>query len=231
MGVVMGKTMTSSLELDGFRFRAGSRAQEATLVLPAGEIGWIEGASGSGKTSLLRAVAGLEPRLSGRVSVKGRLWSDRFPTEERGVGFAFQHPVTLPGLTVREELEWVPHFGPRWNSVDPKAAVGEVLKTFELEALANRRSEALSGGELQRLGLARAVLSARNLLLLDEPVSALDPESRARIEARLQEHIQRSASGSGLVTLWVSHDALSSAALPIRRIRLGEDSRWSIAES
>jgi molybdopterin-binding protein len=161
----------------------------------------LVGPSGAGKSTILRAVAGLVRPASGRIALGEEVWFDertwRRP-EERPVGMVFQHYALFPHLTVRGNVA----FGARGN-------VDGLLERFAIAHLAGARPSSLSGGEQQRVALARALAREPRVLLLDEPLSALDAHTRAQIRTELRE-VLRSA---GLPALVVTHDFEDAAAL------------------
>ena len=164
----------------------------------------IVGASGAGKTTLLRAIAGLVTPDSGRIALGREVWfaghANR-PPEEREVGFVFQDYALFPHLTVRRNVA----FGARGD-------VDALLRSFGIEALAAERPGRLSGGERQRVALARALARRPRVLLLDEPLAALDAHTKARVRAELREHLREAA----LPTLLVTHDYEDAAGLADR---------------
>jgi molybdate transport system ATP-binding protein len=160
----------------------------------------IYGPSGAGKTTLLRILAGLTTADSGFIEVEGETWLDtarriNLPTRRRSIGFVFQDFALFPNLTVRQQLEFA--------LPDPKnkAIVAELLSLMELEQLYNLRPANLSGGQQQRVALARAIARRPGLLLLDEPLAALDDEMRNK----LQDYILMAHRHYQLTTLLVSH--------------------------
>ena len=165
----------------------------------------VVGPSGAGKTTLLRALAGLARPDRGRIALGDRVWFDErtnLPPEERDVGFVFQDYALFPHLSVRANVG----FGGGNGTVDP------LLERFGLAALANERPRSLSGGERQRVALARALARGPRLLLLDEPLAALDAHTKARVRGELRGHLR----SAGLPTLLVTHDYDDAAALADR---------------
>ena len=165
----------------------------------------IVGPSGSGKSSLLRVLAGLEPAAQGTVRVNGEVWLDTaagvsVPAWERRVGWVPQEALLFPHLSVRENLAYA---GP-----DP-SDVAQVSELLSLSELLERRPRFLSGGERQRVALGRALLSNPRLLLLDEPFSALDRPLRLEIATAVRDYARR--HGTPLVL--VSHDEADAELL------------------
>jgi molybdate transport system ATP-binding protein len=173
------------LELQGLR---GDFQLSLSLRAPARGVTVVFGRSGSGKTTLLRAVAGLE-RLGGRVVVGAATWQDQerdvfVEPWLRRVGYVFQDSLLFPHLSVAENLE----FGRR-RAVSPAPETGftQVVEGLSLAPLLSRRPDALSGGERQRVAIGRALLSNPVLLMMDEPLSALDLGARAQILGLLEK--------------------------------------------
>jgi molybdate transport system ATP-binding protein len=176
-----------------------------SLEVGAGETVALVGPSGAGKSTVLRAVAGLT-RVSGTVSLGEERWLDsaagiELPPERRSVGLVFQEYALFPHLTVRENVA----FGGRER-------VGELLDRLHIAHLASVRPTELSGGERQRVALARALARAPRVLLLDEPLSALDSRTRAAVRGELHQFLRE----TGLPTLLVTHDFEDAAALADR---------------
>ena len=159
------------------------------------------GASGCGKTTLLRMLAGLTRPDGGFLEVDGETWFDatsRFelPCRKRRVGFVFQDYALFPTMTVRRNLSYAQEKGAKALEVDA------LLELMELNSLADRFPATLSGGQRQRVALARALIRRPGLLLLDEPLSALDPAMRRK----LQEELIRIQRAFEVTTVLVSHD-------------------------
>jgi len=169
------------------------------------EVVALVGPSGAGKTTLLRAVAGLA-KARGQISVNGTTWLDsergvELPPEERSAGFVFQDYALFPHLTVRRNVE----FG-------RNARADGLLERFGLARLADAKPRELSGGERQRVALARALATDPAVLLLDEPLSALDAHTRNEVRGELQG-LLREASRPTIV---VTHDFEDAATLASR---------------
>jgi molybdate transport system ATP-binding protein len=159
------------------------------------------GPSGSGKTTVLEVIAGLRTLTRGRVALGSRVLADTatstwVPPRHRGVGYAPQDAALFPHMSVRRNVL----YGARRAADAPLDAV---LAMLEVEPLVDRDVAGLSGGERQRVALARALLSGPSLLLLDEPLSAVDVARRRRILARLVTWLRE----GGLPAVHVSHDA------------------------
>lgn len=179
---------------------AGPFDLSVEVTIDQGSLLSLYGKSGSGKTTLLRMLAGLEKPDSGRIEVNGELWFDsqsgvNLPPQKRRVGMVFQQYALFPSMTVRENLLFAQ------NRKEPER-VDEMLELTGLSALKNRFPSTLSGGQQQRVALARAILRKPGILLLDEPLSALDLQTRTR----LQDEILAIHGRFGLTTILVSHD-------------------------
>jgi molybdate transport system ATP-binding protein len=176
-----------AVDLGGFRL-------DVAVSAPAAGVTGVVGASGSGKTTLLRCLAGLEPRARGRIEVGGAVWLDTErghcePPQRRCVGLVFQDSALFPHLSVRGNLE----YGLRRTPVARRRlSFDEAVASLGLAPLLTRRSDGLSGGERQRVAIARALLAGPRLLLLDEPVAALDAAARSEILELLQRLLARS---------------------------------------
>jgi len=194
--------------------RYGERVavEGVSLDVSAGARIVVLGPSGCGKTTLLRLIAGLARPDAGEIWLDGRLVATSsaniVPPHDRRLGFVFQDLALWPHLTVRKNLDFV------MGSVNvPKterdARAHELLSLVRIEALAARYPHELSGGEQQRVALARALIGNPRLLLLDEPLSSLDPELRATLRGELVRlhHTLR------LTTLYVTHDREDAAIL------------------
>jgi ABC-type nitrate/sulfonate/bicarbonate transport system ATPase subunit len=167
------------------------------LEIERGEVFSLLGPSGCGKSTLLRAVAGLEPLSAGRVE----LGQDVAGRGTRPVGIAFQEPRLLPWLNVAENVR----LGLRYRANQRAAReepVDQALRDFGLAELAQAYPEELSGGQAQRVSLARTVVTHPSVLLLDEPFAALDPRTRAALQDWLLDVVRR----RDLTVLLVTHD-------------------------
>ena len=200
------------------QLRLGSLDLDAMVEAAAGEIVALLGPNGAGKTTFLRAVAGLVRPDSARVVLDDVILEDtirgiRVPTERRPIGIVFQHHLLFPHLSVLENVA----FGLRArHRPDARVAAMAWLDRVGLGAYANARPATLSGGEAQRVALARALAIDPRLLLLDEPLSALDATTRVEVRRELRRHL---ASFDG-ARLLVTHDPLEAAALADRLVIL-----------
>lgn len=178
------------------------------LALPGRGITGIFGRSGSGKTSFLRCVAGLEKAV-GKLSVNGHVWQDNntfLPTWQRPLGYVFQEASLFPHLSVQGNLDYArKRAAPSTSPV----AYDQAIELFNIATLLKRRPEALSGGEKQRVAMARALLINPRLLLMDEPLAALDNTHKRDILPYL-ETLHRELS---IPVLYVSHSADEIARL------------------
>ena len=165
-----------------------------------GEFVTLLGPSGCGKSTLLRCIAGLTPVDSGRILLDGHDLVPLSP-QKRGIGMVFQSYALFPNMTVEQNVA----FGLRMQKTpaeESRTRVREVLELVELGSFAGRYPHQLSGGQCQRVALARSLVTRPRLLLLDEPLSALD----ARIRKHLREQIRAIQRELGLTTIFVTHD-------------------------
>ena len=186
-----------------------------SLSIAPGELLALVGASGSGKTTTLRIAAGYETPDSGRVSLTDESGSardiTREPPQRRGFGMVFQHYALFPHMTVEENVA----FGLEARGVkkaERLAKAREALDGVGLGGKAERQVQALSGGEQQRVALARALVISPSVLLLDEPLSNLDPTLRQTMRDELRATLRR----SGVTALFVTHDQEDAFAIADR---------------
>ena len=190
---------------------------DVAFTAPMTGITALFGPSGSGKTTVLRAMAGLT-RLSGRLAIGGDTWQDdgaglHLPAHRRPIGYVFQEASLFPHLSVRRNLLYGAR---RAEGQPPVIGFDEAVSLLGLERLLERGPERLSGGERQRVAIGRALLSAPRLLLLDEPLSALDEASRADILATFE----RLHDALPIPAIYVSHDLAEVARLADRMVVL-----------
>ena len=186
-----------------------------SLDITSGEFVSLLGASGCGKTTLLRIVAGLESVTSGTVEIDGRAVTG-LPPEQRDIAMMFQSYALLPHLSVAENVRFPLRMRGLGSRDAQQAQVRAALDTVQLTHLAERRPAQLSGGQQQRVALARAIVSKPKVLLLDEPLSNLDARLREDMQVELIEIHKR----LGLTTIFVTHDQEEALSLSDRIILL-----------
>jgi len=189
----------------------GSINAHFELTINDGEFLTLFGPSGAGKTTLMRMISGLETPDSGIIKVDGEVWFDstkkiNLPPQKRSIGFVFQDYALFPTMSVRENLLFAAE-----NS-EQKLFVDSLIELVELTQLSDRLPATLSGGQKQRVALARALVRHPKILLLDEPLSALDPSMRQKLQDELYIIHQRLE----VTTLLVSHDIAETVKLSDR---------------
>ncbi len=200
------------------RLSLGTLELDMELAIDEGEIVALLGPNGAGKTTLLRAVAGLVPFGAGHVRLDGKVLEDvangeYVPTERRPIGVVFQDYLLFPHLSALDNVA----FGLRSRGMGRRMAGEKAVKWLDrvgLGSYADAKPAELSGGQRQRVALARALAPDPHLLLLDEPLAALDATTRAEVRRDLKQHL---ASFPGL-RLVVTHDPLEAAALADRLV-------------
>lgn len=206
------------IEFDFSLKRRDGFALEMAGQFNSGQLVALFGPSGSGKSTLLRLLAGLETPECGRLVVDGEVWFDSAaginkPVQQRAIGMVFQDYALFPNMSVRDNLLFA-------AGRKEQAWVDKLLQLTGLTELAGRRPGALSGGQQQRVALARALARKPRLLLLDEPLSALDTSLRHH----LQQEIAALQRRFGLSTVLVSHDVAEVYRLT-QRVLLTEHGR------
>ena len=189
------------------RFGATTALDGVSLSIEAGSFVSLVGRSGSGKTTLLRIIAGLEAPDTGRVEIGARDMTG-LPAHARPVNTVFQSYALFPHMTVRANVE----FGLRQRGVrgtELATRVDRMLESLGVLELAERKPGQISGGERQRTALARALVNQPQVLLLDEPLSALDPGNRAGA----RDELRRVAAETGATFVMVTHDHAEALAL------------------
>lgn len=196
--------------------RLGDFHLDVSVRLPAGEVLGVLGPNGAGKSTLLRAVAGLVRLDRGSVHVGGHVWADTaagvdLPAPERRVGYVFQDYRLFPHLSVLDNVAFAAHArGTRRSAA--RAAARDVLHRLGLDELGTRAPGSLSGGQAQRVAVARALAADPAVLLLDEPLAALDARTRQELRGLLRRHL----TGFAGPTLLVVHDPVEAMVLADR---------------
>ncbi len=209
MNPVVGHGVSLRVASCAKTYADGTRALEPTsLDIASGETLVLLGPSGCGKTTLLRIIAGLEtPDLGGRVLFDGKDLTG-LPIERRNVGMVFQSYALFPNMTVAENIG----YGLKIRGVaksERTARVAELMELTNISGLEDRRIEQLSGGQRQRVALARAVAIRPSVLLLDEPLTALD----AALRERLRSELNRLLRTLGITAIYVTHDQAEAMEL------------------
>ncbi len=214
------EALPANLQLDGVTKHYGDvlALKNASLKIAPGEFVTLLGPSGCGKTTLLNLVAGFIEPDAGEIFLDGRLITN-VPTWERQIGMVFQNYALFPHMSVARNVG----YGLRMRGVarsEIAERVSAALAMVELEAMAERRPRQLSGGQQQRVALARALVINPKVLLLDEPLSALDRNLRAAMQIELRELQQR----LGVTALFVTHDQGEALSLSDRIVVMNEGS-------
>ncbi|GAA4275124.1 ATP-binding cassette domain-containing protein [Aquimarina gracilis] len=179
----------------------GNMLLDIALNVPHGEFITLYGESGAGKTSILRILAGLLDPDDGKIAINNDVWLDtekkiNLSPQKRKVGYVFQEYALFPNMTVRKNLEYALEKNQKNQIID------ELIDVIELGDLQHRNPSTLSGGQQQRVALARALVQTPDVLLLDEPLSALDIKMRLKLQA----YILKVHKKYNLTTILVSHD-------------------------
>ncbi|TAJ40683.1 MAG: ABC transporter ATP-binding protein [Reyranella sp.] len=209
--------MSSALLIEDLvkRFATGKPAVDGvSFDVPAGEIVVLLGPSGCGKTTTLRCVAGLEHPTGGRISIGDRIVSEPergvlVSPRERDIGMVFQSYAVWPHMTVYQNVAYPLKYRRSSGGGDIAAKVRDTLELVGLGDYAQRSVTSLSGGQMQRVALARSLVYRPQLLLLDEPLSNLD----AKLRIRLRDELRRILKQTGMTGLYVTHDQSEAVVL------------------
>ncbi|TAJ48085.1 MAG: ABC transporter ATP-binding protein [Herbiconiux sp.] len=204
--------MTVALDIDDVRVTLGHNEvlKGVSLSVQPGEFVTLLGASGSGKSTLLNVIAGLQKIDSGHVLFDGENVERRSP-QKRNVGFVFQSYALFPHMTVGENVSF-PLLAARRPAKERAAVARETLELVQLGGMADREPASLSGGQRQRVALARAIAANPRVLLLDEPMAALDKQLREHMQVEIKS-IQRRV---GITTIAVTHDQTEALTMSDR---------------
>ncbi len=203
--------------LDDVTIRAGAfLLSGVSLTVPAGQYAVLMGKTGCGKTTLLEAVCGLRTVVSGSITLCGRDVT-RLRPAERGIGYVPQDTALFSTMTVHDHLAFAPRLR-RWSRRDIESRVAELAELLGIVHLLHRKPDGLSGGEAQRVALGRALSFQPRVLCLDEPLSALDQDTRHEMHALLASVKQR----FGMTVLHVTHDRDEAARLGDRLFTLAD---------
>ena len=184
---------------------SGKMTLSVDMTVNQGDFVVIMGESGSGKSTFLRILAGLE-KAEGRIVMEEEVWQEGdtvCPVQQRNVGFVFQDFALFDNMSVQENLLFVKR---------DDTLAEELLEMMEIGGLSKRNVRLLSGGQKQRVALARSLMHRPKLLLMDEPLSSLDPRMRHKLSQKIRELHER----FGMTTLMVSHDVSEAKRLANR---------------
>jgi molybdate transport system ATP-binding protein len=203
-------------------FKSGANIRASLNVDAASRVTVLFGPSGAGKTTILRCIAGLEPLSEGRIVFKERVWADvsqgvHLPPQQRPVGYLFQDYALFPHLRVRQNIAYGIHQMPEQERA---RRVQEIAESIQVEHLLDRQPSELSGGEQQRVALARSLVRNPEILLLDEPLSALDGPTRDRVRGELARLLRRLQ----LPAILVTHDWIDALSLGDRLVVMSRGS-------
>ena len=202
-----------AVELDGVtrRYAETTAVEAVSLTVREGEFFTLVGPSGCGKTTTLRLLGGFDSPTAGAVRLAGEDVSG-VPPENRDIGIVFQNYALFPTMTVRENVAYGLKFADPPDGGSTADRVAELLDLVDLAGMGERDPTELSGGQQQRVALARALAPGPQLLLLDEPMSALD----ARLRERLRVQLQAIQTELGITTMYVTHDQEEALAISDR---------------
>lgn len=206
---------TDGLRFDRVSIRAGEFAlDELTFVVPSGAYAVLMGATGSGKTTILEATCGLRAISNGSISIESRA-IESLPPAERLIGYVPQDGALFPTMTARRQIA-LPMELRGADRPSALARAAELAELVQIEHLLDRRPQGFSGGERQRVAIARAIAWKPRLLLMDEPIGALDEVMRTRV----LDALRAVHSHTGVTTIHVTHDPRDVEALSTMLFRL-----------
>ena len=202
-----------AVELAGVtkRYAGTTAVDDVTLRVREGEFFTLVGPSGCGKTTTLRLIAGFEEPTTGTVRFRGESMAG-VPPEDRDVGVVFQNYALFPHMTVGENVAYGLNFADPPDGVTRSERVADLLALVDLPDAADRKPDSLSGGQQQRVAMARALAPGPDVLLLDEPMSALD----AQLRERLRVQVRQIQSELAITTVYVTHDQEEALAISDR---------------
>lgn len=201
--------------LDHFSVDLEYEFEEGVLV--------IQGESGAGKTTILNCIAGLSEPEEGRIVIGGKVVYDRaagtnVPTRLRSIGYLFQNYALFPNMTVRQNVIYGMKNMPDYKDKDKREALltyaDDVMETFGIAHLKKKHPNRISGGEKQRVALSRAIVTKPGLLLLDEPFSALDRQTKENVYGQFKSFL----GDFGIPTILITHDPEETERFGDRRI-------------
>jgi ABC-type sugar transport system ATPase subunit len=205
------------IALDNVTVWSGSfRLHQVSFEIPAGGYGVLMGKTGSGKTTILEAISGLRDLAAGSIRLDGRDVTSLRPAD-RGIGYVPQDRALFQTMTVRDNLAFAPSVH-GWPRAEIDARVDELGQLLEIAPLLGRRPEGLSGGEAQRVALGRALAARPKILLLDEPLSALDDGTWQGLVELLRQVRKR----TGVTVLHVTHRQQEASLLGDRFLRIAD---------
>ncbi|MBC2606794.1 molybdenum ABC transporter ATP-binding protein [Pelagicoccus albus] len=197
------------------QLQKGSFQLEAKGSIPSGSVTALIGPSGSGKSTLLRCLAGLEPGAKGQITIGEEPWlssETELPTHLRRIGYVFQHAALFEHLSVSQNLQ----YARKRAQGEAQHSLPEIAAAIQITPLLERQVDTLSGGERQRVAIARAIASNPKLMLLDEPLSAVDENSRYQLSLELERLFQQFQ----IPTVFVTHNYAEAARLTNFAIRM-----------
>ncbi len=207
------------IRVENLAIRAGDFAlTDVSFTIPSGRYGVLMGKTGSGKTMLLEAICGLKRVLAGSIVLSGRDVTHLKPAE-RGIGFVPQDGALFSTMSVRDHIAFSMVIR-KWTRAAIDSRVDELVELLDLQHLLGRRPQGLSGGERQRVALGRALASRPTVLCLDEPLSALDDETREEMYVLLRSVREQ----TGVTALHITHSTREAEALADKLILLEEGS-------